>query len=86
MLRNYLKQAKLSAGNQDQLLVVLPDEISAGVVGTADHVQELEQLIEQKVGKHIPVEVRQLETGRRFEESFVDIEKMIHMDITIEDE
>ena len=25
-------------------------------------------------------------TGRRFEESFVDIEKMIHMDITIEDE
>ena len=86
MLRNYLKQAKLSAGNQDQLLVVLPDEISAGVVGTADHIQELEQLIEQKTGKRIPVEVRQLETGRRFQESFVDIEKMIHMDITIEDE
>ena len=31
------------------------------------------------------VDVRQVEEGRRFEDSFVDIEKLIHMDITIED-
>ena len=86
MLRNYLKQAKLSAGGQDQLLVVLPDDISAGVVGSESHKKELEELIEQKIGKRVPVEVRQVESGRHFEDSFVDIEKLIQMDITIEDE
>ena len=85
MLRNYLKQAKLSVGNKDQLLIVLPDEIGAGVVGSEEHIQEVEELIEKKIGKAVTVEVRQVEAGRRFEDSFVDIEKMIHMDITIED-
>ena len=31
------------------------------------------------------IEVRQVEEGRRFEESFVDIEKIVHMDLTIEE-
>ncbi|MDY5846117.1 MAG: DNA polymerase III subunit gamma/tau [Bariatricus sp.] len=86
MLRNYLKQARLSVGANDQLLIVLPDEISASVVGSDSHKQELKEIIEKKIGKSIEVEVRQVENGRHFEDSFVDIEKMIHMDITIEDE
>ena len=86
MLRNYLKQARLSVGANDQLLIVLPDEISASVVGSDSHKQELKEIIEKKIGKLIEVEVRQVENGRHFEDSFVDIEKMIHMDITIEDE
>lgn len=86
MLRNYLKKARLSAGAQDQLLIILPDEISAGVVGSESNKQELRELIERKIGKTIDIEVRQVEEGRRFDDSFVDIEKMIHMDITIEDE
>ncbi|MGN0405357.1 MAG: DNA polymerase III subunit gamma/tau [Bariatricus sp.] len=86
MLRTYLKQARLSVGAQDQLLIVLPDEISASVVGSDSHKQELQELIEKKIGKTVDIEVRQVESGRHFEDSFVDIEKMIHMDITIEDE
>ena len=85
MIRNYLKLAKLSVGNQDQLLVVLPDEVSAGVVGTDAHKEELQHLIEEKIGKTVMVEVRHVEEGRRFEDSFVDIEKVVHMDLTIED-
>ena len=85
MIRNYLKLAKLSVGNQDQLLIVLPDEVSAGVVGTDDHKEEIGRLIADKIGKTVAIEVRQIEEGRRFEESFVDIEKIVHMDLTIED-
>ena len=85
MIRNYLKLAKLSVGNQDQLLLVLPDEVSAGVVGTDAHKEEIQRIIEEKTGKTMMVEVRQLEEGRRFEESFVDIEKIVHMDLTIEE-
>ena len=38
-----------------------------------------------KTGKEVEIDVKCLEAGRRFEDSFVDIESMIHMDITIED-
>ena len=85
MLRNCLKMARLSVGNQDQLLIVLPDEVSAGVVGTPEHREEIEHLIEQRIGKTVAIEVRCVEEGRRFEDSFVDIEKVVHMDITVED-
>lgn len=86
MLRTYLKQARLSVGNNDQLLIVMPDEMSASFVGGEARKQEIKELIEQKIGKMVDIEVRQVETGRVFEDNFVDIEKVIHMDITIEDE
>lgn len=85
MLRMYLKRARLSAGENGRLLIVAPDELSAGVIGTPEHKEEIEQLIGEKTGKKVEVEVRQIETGRKFEDSFVDIEKLIHMEITVED-
>ena len=85
MLRNYLKYAKLSLGGDDRLLVVLPDEISANVVGTEEHKKELEALIENRIGKTVTLDVRQVDDGSRFEDSFVDIEDVIHMEITVED-
>lgn len=85
MIRGYLKLAKLSVGNQDQLLIVLPDEVSAGVIGTDAHKEEIQRLIEEKINKTVAIEVRQIEEGRRFEDSFVDIEKIVHMELTIEE-
>lgn len=86
MLRTYLRKARLSAGEGNCLLLVLPDAVSAGIVGTQEHKEEVQKLIGEKVGKEIEVEVRQIEEGRRFEDSFVDIEQFIHMPITVEDE
>ncbi|HBA64210.1 MAG TPA: DNA polymerase III subunit gamma/tau [Lachnospiraceae bacterium] len=84
-LKVCLKQAKLSVGSNDQLLLVLPDDISAGMVGSEEHRQEILRLIEQKIGKTVELEVRRMDEGRRFDDSFVDIEKVVHMDLTIED-
>lgn len=86
MLRTYLKKARLSAGEGSRLMIVLPDAVSAGVVGSEEHKQEIKDLIESKIGKQIDIEVRQVEEGRRFEDSFVDIENLINMEITVEDE
>jgi DNA polymerase-3 subunit gamma/tau len=55
------------------------------VVGREDHVAELEDLIEKKIEKKVSVEVRHVEEGRHFEDTFVDIEKKINMKITVED-
>ncbi|HIX48821.1 MAG TPA: DNA polymerase III subunit gamma/tau [Candidatus Mediterraneibacter caccavium] len=85
MVRGYLKKARLSLGGDNRLLIVLPDTLAASVVGREDHVQELEGLIEQKIGKKVEIDVRQVEEGRHFEDTFVDIEQKINMEITVED-
>lgn len=85
MLRTYLKKARLSAGEGNRLMIVLPDAVSAGVVGSDEHKEEIRKLIGETVGKQMEIEVRQVEEGRRFEDSFVDIEQFIHMEITVED-
>lgn len=86
MLRTYLKKARLSAGEGSLLQIVLPDELSAGFVKQESHIQELSQVIAERTGKEIDIDVKCVEEGRRFEDSFVDIENLIHMDITVEDE
>ena len=86
MLRTYLKKARLSAGEGNRLLIVLPDELSASAVATPDHKEEIQSLIEQKIGKKVEIDVRQMEAGRRFEDNFVDLENLINMEITVEDE
>ena len=86
MLRTYLKKARLSAGEGNRLLIVLPDELSASAVATPEHKEEIQSLIEQKIGKKVEIDVRQMEAGRRFEDNFVDLENLINMEITEEDE
>lgn len=85
MLRQILKKARLSVGENNRLLLVLPDAVSADAVRAPDRKEELIQAIQQKIGKTVEIEIRQMEDGRRFEDSFVDIEKVIHMEITVED-
>ena len=86
MLKNYLKSARLSVGTNGQLLIVMPDTVSAGVVGTQEHRQELESMISERLGKKIDIEVRQAENGRRFEDCYIDLEKIICTDIIVEEE
>ena len=86
MLRMYLKTARLSVGDNDRLLIVMPDEMGASVVGSGQHKEEIAKLIQEKTGKTMEIEVRKVEEGRRFEDSFVDIEKVVNMDIIVEDE
>lgn len=85
LLRVALKKARLSVGDRDQLLLVVEDETQKGVIGSEEHMEELKEIVRQKTGKEIMIEVRTQQAGRRFEDTFVDIEKMINMDITIED-
>ena len=59
--------------------------MGADFVGREDRRKELESLIENRIGKKVEVEVRHVEEGRRFEDTFVDIEKKINMEIIVED-
>ncbi len=86
MLKVVLKKARLSAGEGNTLQIVLPDEIGAGVVKKEEHIQEIRALLAEQTGKEIEIDVRHLEEGRRFEDSYVDIQSMINMELTVEEE
>ena len=86
MLRTYLKKARLSAGEGNRLLIVLPDELSASAVATPDHKEEIQSLIEQKIGQKSR-DRRPPDGGRtQIRGSLVDLENLINMEITVEDE
>lgn len=86
MLKVVLKKARFSAGEGNTLQIVLPDEIGAGVVKKEEHIQEIRALLAEQTGKEIEIDVRHLEEGRRFEDSYVDIQSMINMELTVEEE
>lgn len=82
----FLKGARLSLGGGNKLQIVFENELGAAYVGSKEHKEELEALISNRIGKEVEVDMKMLDTGRSFEDSFVDLEKIIHMDITVEEE
>lgn len=85
MLKNYLKMAKLSVGNQGQLLIVMPDALGAAVVGKPEHTEEINSLIGERTGRDVQIEVRHMEEGQRFEENYVDLEQIVRTEIIVEE-
>jgi len=55
------------------------------MVNREDHLREITAAIENYIGKKVEIEVRQVEEGRHFEDTFADLEQFIHMEITVED-
>ena len=43
-------------------------------------------MISDQIGREIELQIQQNESGRPFEENYIDLEKIVHMDIEIEDE
>jgi len=85
-VKTFLKAARLSLGEDNQLLIVFDDEMAESYVNTDSHKQELKDAIERKIGKQVEIRFQLNKQNQSFEQSFVDIEKLIHMDIIVEEE
>jgi DNA polymerase-3 subunit gamma/tau len=86
LMKGYLKSARLTLGGDNVLMVVLEDEMAASYLNMEEHKKELEDAIARRVESQVDVRIQLNETNRPFEESYVDLKDVIHMDITIEDE
>ena len=84
--RIFLKQAHLSLGGDNRLMVVLEDSVGAEMVGREDHRKEIERIISERIDRTIEISVQLNQSDRPFEESYVDLSKLINMEITFEDE
>ena len=85
MMRSYLKLAHLSLGGENKLMLVFDDDMAYTYVSEEHHKIEMTEMISRRVGKEIEVIVQENNSGRPFEESYPDLEEIVHMEIEVEE-
>ncbi len=85
MMQSYLKYARLSLGGDNRLQVVLEDGTAYEFLNREGQRQELEEAIARRIGRTVEVDIRTTGSGESFEDSYVDLSKIIHMEVTIEE-
>jgi DNA polymerase-3 subunit gamma/tau len=85
-LKSYLKNANLSLGGDNRLLIVCGDGIAYDYLSNEENRTFLENMISNMVGRTVAVQIQNLAVGARFEDNYVDIFKQINMDVEIEED
>lgn len=85
-MKQYLKSAKLSLGGDNRLMVVLEDGLPSDYfTQSMVHKEELETLLSEHVGKEVQVNIQTINKSDNFDNSYVDLSKIIKMEIEEED-
>ena len=87
-MKMYLKNARLSLGGDNKLMVVLEDGLASDYFKGEAHEQnkqQLESLLSDFSGKEIEVTIQTVESNRQFEDNYVDLGKVINMEIDEEE-
>ena len=86
-MRLYLKNVRLSLGGDNKLLIVLEDGVVSDYFLQHDQNKEqLEMVISDSIGKEVEVSFQTIRSRQEFNESYVDLSQIIHMDIEEEEE
>lgn len=86
-MKMYLKSARLSLGGDNRLQIVLPDGLASDYfVKNEGNREQLERLVSDFAGKQVAIEFQVVGNNREFEDSYVDLAKLIHMEIEEVDE
>ncbi|MCH5344012.1 MAG: DNA polymerase III subunit gamma/tau [Acetatifactor sp.] len=86
-MKMYLKSAKLSLGGDNRLMVVVEDGLASDYFNAhPQNKEQLELLLSDFSGKEIEVNVQTVQNDREFENNYVDLSQVIHMEIEEEDE
>lgn len=81
-MKQYLKEARLSLGGDSRLLVVMEDGLASDYfLRQEGHKELLEQLLADMTGREIDVTVQTVPDRQTFEQSYVDLSQLIHMEI-----
>ncbi len=81
-MKQYLRDARLSLGGDNRLLVVVEDGLASDYfLRQEGHRELLEQMLADAAGKEIDVTVQTVPDRETFERNYVDLSQLIHMDI-----
>ena len=84
-MKKYLKEARLSLGGDDKLMIVVEDGMASDYfLRQEGHKELLEQTISAIAGKKVEVVIQSIQNKESFEQDYIDLSQVIHMDIEIE--
>ena len=84
-MKKYLKEARLSLGGDDKLMIVVEDGMASDYfLRQEGHKELLEQTISTVAGKKVEVVIQSIQNKESFEQDYIDLSQVIHMDIEIE--
>ena len=86
LIRGYLRMVTLSLGGENVLLLVTDDSVAADFLNTPEHKKEISDVIAERIEKEVEIQIQRNETNRPIEESYVDLSKIINMDIEVEED
>ncbi len=82
LMKTSLKNVELSVSPEGDLVLGLPDGYESDYfVRYPEHVQALEDFLEDAVGKHVPVRAVPISQRSEFEKQFPDTSELIRMDV-----
>lgn len=85
-MKMYLKSARLSLGGDNRLMLVLEDGLASDYFSQhAENKEQLELLLSDFSGKEIEVNIQTVNSRREFEDNYVDLSQVIHMEIEEEE-
>ena len=86
-MKTYLKGAKLSLGEENRLIMVLEDGVASDYFTQhQENRQILENLLAEFSGKAIEVNIRTVSGEQEFADNYVDLSRIIQMEIEEEEE
>ncbi len=85
-LKVMLKDARLKALGDNKLGIIARNSLAEESLKQADHIAQLEELIERRIQRKIQVQVASAQTDPNRNIKAIDIEKVIHMEIELEED
>lgn len=83
-LKIYLKNARLSLGGDNKLMLVVEDGLAYDYLSDVQNKEMVEGMISNTIEKEVSITVQKLDVGADFEANYIDLQQ-IHMDIEFED-
>lgn len=85
-MKQYLKAAKLSLGGDNKLMLVVEDGMASDYfLRQEGHKELLEQIVSDIAGKEIEVNIQSIRSEQSFENDYVDLSRIINMEIEEDD-
>ena len=85
-LKVYLKNAHLSLGGDNRLIIVVEDGLAYDYLSVAENQSHVENMISEYIQKEVTVRIEKIDQGSDFSQNYIDLGQMINMDIEIEEE
>lgn len=81
-MKQYLREARLTLGGDNRLVIVFADGIASDYfLKQPEHTEQLNRLLSDSIGKEVEASVQTIAEDRNFDDTYVDLEAVIHMEI-----